>query len=176
MGRPPKTPLRALTQEERAEMQAIARAHSEQAVRVHRARIILRIADGDDFTAAARSVGRTSGRAVARMVRRFNKDGIRAVLGRHGGAPPIRYGPLERERILREFARTPEREKDGTATWSLTTLCRAIRRAPDGLPQVSTWTIFHVLHEAGYTWQRSRTWCETGQAERKRKEGVVTVQ
>lgn len=52
---------------------------------------------------------------------------------------------------------------------------RALRRAPDGLPEVSGFTIVQVLHEAGFTWQESRTWCDTGVALRKRKEGVVEV-
>ena len=36
-------------------------------------------------------------------------------------------------------------------------------------------TVFGVLHEAGLTWQKNRTWCETGVVQRKRKTGVVTV-
>ena len=85
------------------------------------------------------------------------------------------YDARTRERILREFRRPPDREHDGTATWSLTTLQRALRRAPEGLPAVSTWTILHTLHEAraqrGYTWQQRRTWCHTGTVVRKRKAG-----
>jgi len=50
---------------------------------------------------------------------------------------------------------------------------RALRKAPDGLPEVSGFTVVHVLHEAGFTWQENRTWCDTGVALRKRKEGVV---
>ena len=84
-------------------------------------------------------------------------------------------GHPERERILREARRTPDRELDGTATWSLTTLQRALRQADSGLPRVSTYTIFMVLHEAGFTWQASQTWCETGKVKRKRKSGVVDV-
>ena len=64
----------------------------------------------------------------------------------HGGGQPARYTSAERERILAEARRPPERERDGTATWSLVTLQRALRRAPDGLPQVSTYTIWCVLH------------------------------
>src|SRR5207249_1859137 len=48
--------------------------------------------------------------------------------------------------------------------------------APDGLPHVSTFTILQALHEAGYTWQQSRTWCDTGVARRKRKRGVDRVE
>jgi hypothetical protein len=76
---------------------------------------------------------------------------------------------------LQEFRRTPDREQDGTATWSLTTLQRALRQAPDGLPGVSTWTILHTLWEAGYTWQQDRTWCQTGTVWRKRKGQPVQV-
>ena len=69
----------------------------------------------------------------------------------------------------------PTPAADGTATWSLTTLRRALRAAPDGLPAVSTFTIRRTLREAGYTFQRTRTWCPTGSAVRRRKAGVVTV-
>ena len=85
------------------------------------------------------------------------------------------YDAAARARILRAFHRAPDRERDGTATWSLTTLQRALRAAPDGLPAVSTATILQTLHDAGYTWQRSRTWCRTGVVIRKRKAGVVEV-
>lgn len=71
--------------------------------------------------------------------------------------------------------RSPDREQDGTATWSLTTLRRALRQAPDGLPAVSTFTIWCVLRDAGFRWGRDRNWCETGTAVRKRKSGTVTV-
>ena len=71
--------------------------------------------------------------------------------------------------------RAPDRDQDGTATWSLTTLQRALRRAPDGLPGVSTYTIWGVLHEAGFRWGQDRSWCETGTAVRQRTSGTVTV-
>jgi hypothetical protein len=48
-----------------------------------------------------------------------------------------------------------------------------LREAPDGLPRVSTFTILHALHEAGYSWQQSRTWCKTGTTLRKSKDGTV---
>jgi hypothetical protein len=101
------------------------------------------------------------------------REGRAAVDPRHGGGPPARDGADERERILREFRRAPDREQDGTATWSLTTRRRALRRAPDGLPTVSTATILGTVWEAGYHGQRDRPWCHTGQARRRRKDGTV---
>ena len=84
------------------------------------------------------------------------------------------YGADAQQRILTEWARTPQRDQDGTATWSLSLLQRALRQAPDGLPQVSTDTIWRTLHAAGLSWQKSRTWCQTGVAMRRRKQGTVT--
>jgi transposase len=172
---PQKEPLRPLTAAERSGLEQIARAGSERADRVARAKALLAVADGQRFTQAARSAGRRSGDAVATLVRRFNTEGLAALAPRHAGGPAVVYVAPTRERILREFRRTPDRAQDGTATWSLTTLQRALRHAPDGLPTVSTWTILQALHDAGYTWQQSRTWCHTGTVVRKRKAGPVEV-
>jgi transposase len=169
MARQQRSPLRALTDTERTTLQRIARSGRERADHVARARALLAVADGAPFTVAATVARVRSGDTVARWVARFNTDGLDALDRGHGGGPVIDYGPEQEQRILREFARTPDREQDGTATWSLTTLQRALRTAPDGLPSVSTWTILRVLHAAGYRWQHSRTWCPTGTAKRKRK-------
>jgi transposase len=142
---------------------------------VERAKVLLAVAEGARFIDAAHRAGRRSGAGVAKLVRRFNRTGLAALNRDQRGGSPVQYGPAERERILREFQRTPDRERDGTASWSLTTLQRALQRASDGLPNVSTWTILKTLWDAGYTWQRSRTWCATGTAQRKRKRGTVTV-
>jgi len=150
-----KEPLRPLTPDERAELRRVARASSEPAGRVARAKAVLAVADGARFTEAALAAGRRSGDAVAHLVARFNRHGPAALDAGHGGGRPVRYGPSERERILQEFRR------------------RALRRAPQGLPTVSTATILHVLWGAGYTWQRDRSWCSTGTAKRKRKDGTV---
>ncbi|HEX5505198.1 MAG TPA: helix-turn-helix domain-containing protein, partial [Thermomicrobiales bacterium] len=144
MARQQNAPLRALTPAERAALEQVTRAGSERADCVARATALLAVAGGATFVAAARAAGRRSGDAVARLVARFNREGLAAVTPRHGGGPPARYRAPAQERILREFRRVPERERDGTATWSLATLRRALRRAPDGLPAVSTWTILHT--------------------------------
>jgi transposase len=140
-----------------------------------RAKALLAVSDGASYTDAAYAVGRRSGDAVAHLVARFNREGTRATKTKHGGGLGKQYGRAEEERILREVRRSPDREADGTATWSLTTLQRALRRAPDGLPRVSTRTIWCVLQDAGITWQRDRSWCQTGRAVRKRKSGPVEV-
>jgi transposase len=175
MSRRKKDPLRALTDTERSYLEQLSRAQSAPMVQVMRAHLLLAVADGQSYLEAAQSVGRRSNDAVSHLVSRFNQEGLAALAPRHGGGPVVVYGPAERERILQEFRRTPDRARDGTATWSLTSLQRALRTAPDGLPTVSTFTILAVLHDAGLSWQHNRSWCETGQVVRLRKTGPVRV-
>ena len=137
--------------------------------------MLLAVAAGDDYQTAAQSAGRKSGDAVSHLVARFNREGLAALDLKHAGGRVSTYDAAARDRILREASRTPTPATDGTATWSLSTLQRTLRTAPDGLPKVSTFTIWRVLHDAGYTFQRTRTWCPTGSAVRNRKTGVVTV-
>ena len=174
MTRQQKHPLRALTEEERSCLERLSRADGQPAGQVARAKEVLAVAAGQSFTDAAHAAGRRSGDAVAHLVARFNETGLEALVSGHGGAPPLKYGSLERERVLAEFRRTPDRERDGTATWSIATLRRALQAA-DGLAGVSSDTVWKVLREAGYSWQQDRTWCATGAVRRKRKRGVVLV-
>lgn len=175
MSRRRKDPLRPLTNDERRHLARLRRSSAAPAVHVARAVMLLAVADGSDYQQAARAGGRKSGDAVSHLVARFNREGLAALDPRHGGGHTPTYDTAARDRILREAARTPTPEADGTSTWSLTTLRRVLRAAPDGLPRVSTFTIWQVLHGAGYTFQRTRTWCPTGQAARRRKAGTVVV-
>jgi transposase len=170
-----KDPLRSLTIDERTSLEQLSRSRTDPAAQVARAKELLTVAAGSSFEAAAHAAGRRSGDAVAHLVARFNRDGVDAVVERHGGGQPKRYTGADQERILREVRREPDRDKDRTASWSLSTLQGALRRAPDGLPTISTYTIWCVLHDAGFTWGKDRSWCETGTAIRKRKSGAVVV-
>jgi hypothetical protein len=175
MTRRQKDPLRPLSAVERDELERVSRSGSDRADRVAHAKTLLAVAAGARLSDAARASGRRSRHAVAHLVTRFNALGLAALDRRHGGGSAIKYGPTERERVLQEFRRSPDRERDGTATWSLTTLQRALRTAPDGLPQITTRTILLILWDAGYSWQENRTWCQTGTVVRKRKAGPVLV-
>jgi len=175
MSRRKAHPLRALTEEEHEELDAISRGRSVPAEWVIRARIILRVSEGAAYQTAAAEVGRRDGDRVAALVKRFNEEGLSALASRHGGGPAIQYRVAERERILKEVRRQPSCKEDGTAKWSLSTLQRCLREAEDGLATVSEFTIRKVLLEAGYTWQGSRSWCQTGQVVRKRKAGTEIV-
>ena len=175
MSRRKKDPLRALTDAERKELTRLSRSRAAPAVEVTRATILLAVASGDDYQAAARAVGRRSGDAVSHLVARFNAEGLAALTPRHGGGRRPTYGPEDRGRTAAVAARAPTPEGVGTATGSLSALRRALRAAPDGLPRVSTYTIREVLRESGASYQRTGTWCPTGAALRRRKAGPAVV-
>jgi transposase len=125
------------------------------------------------FIHAAREAGLRSGTTVANLVTRFNRHGLAAVRIANGRGRRPTYTVSARAQIVATAQQEPNRRTDGTATWSLTTLQRSLRRAD--LAQVGTSTIRRVLQDAGSSYQRTRTWCPTGTAERERKSGVVTV-
>jgi transposase len=175
MSRRKKDPLRPLTDTECAALTQLSRSQAAPSAQVARAAMLLAVARGDDYQVAARAAGRRSGDAVSHLVSRFNVEGLAALTPRHGGGRSPDYDQAARERILREVKRPPTPEADGTATWSLNTLRKAVRSAPDGLPRVSTFTLWRVLHEAGYSHQNTRTWCPTGTALRRRKAGAAVV-
>lgn len=175
MPRRQKEPLRPLTTDEHQWLARLSRSQSDPASHVTRAKIVLTVAQGASFTAAAHAGGRRSNDAVAHLVARFNREGIEAIVPRHGGGQSPKYSAAQRRHILNAAHRQPEREADGTATWSLSTLRQTLRSTPDGFEHLSTATIHSVLREAGWSWQRTRSWCQTGTALRRRTSGVVEV-
>src|SRR5215210_1681946 len=162
MATPQKEALRPLTPAERAALE-----------RVRRATALLALAAGASCAAAARQAGYRSGSAVTALVRRFHRRGLAALTIAAGRGRRATYDATARARIVATAQREPERQADGTATWSLSTLERTLRR--EGYPRLGASTIRRVLQDAGNSYQQSRTWCPTGPAERKRKSGVARV-
>jgi hypothetical protein len=101
MARPPKHPLRSLTPDERTQLQTLAHSRSDPADRIARAKEMLAVAEGSDFTYPARAAGHSDRQSVAALVVRFNQEGMQSIQGHHGGGPAIQYGPKEKERLLK---------------------------------------------------------------------------
>lgn len=169
-----KYPLRPLTTEERAALERIVRATSERRDYQQRATALLAVASGSSFAAAARQAGWTTGASVRALIQRFNTRGLAALAIAPGRGPKRHYPAAARAALMALVATSPDRQTDGTATWSLTTLERAARRRPH-LPQIGRSTIRRILQASGVSYQRSRSWCPTGTAKRVRKEGIVVV-
>lgn len=131
------------------------------------------MAKGKPFTQAAHAAGLKSGDGVGKLVKRFTVQGLSALSIAAGAGRKPTYTSEQQALIVAEVQRTPDREHDQTATWSLMTLRGALRQK--ALPTIAAETIREVLHEAGSSSQRTRTWCRTGDALRKRKSGTVTT-
>jgi transposase len=165
--------LRPLTGDERATLERLIKRTSERVDRVRRAQALVEVAGGASFAAAARRAGLRSATTVANLVGRFNTAGLAALgIGAGRGRKPT-YDAAARAQIVATAQRSPDRRQDGTATWSLGTLERTLRQ--ERYPQIGASTIRRVLEQAGSSYQRTRSWCPTGTARRKRKNGVVTV-
>jgi len=108
-------------------------------------------------------------RVLFDILGRLTRDGVGVIYISHRMDEVYRFS----DRV--DVFRNAQLVASGTATWSPTTLQRALRRADDGLPEVSTDTIWCVLHAADLSWQRDRSWCTTGVAKRRRKHGDVEV-
>jgi len=174
MTRRQKDPLRPLSSEEREMLERLSRASQEPAVHVVRAQMLLAVADGKSYTAAAQSVGRRSGEAVSHLVSRFNQASLAALEPMHGGGAPVVYDSEQRQQILATASQPPDAEQDGAVSWSLSLLQRRLRQQSE-FSLISTYTLWQVLHEANWSWQLNRSWCSTGEVKRRRKSGIVEV-
>src|SRR6266487_3453919 len=113
---------------------------------VRRAKALGAVASGKPLTEAAHEAGLKSGKGVSKLVKRFNTHGLAALSIAAGRGRKPTYTSQQHARILAEVQREPDREK-----------------------------VRHVLHEGGYSYQRTRTWVRTGYALRVRKSGTVTT-
>jgi transposase len=172
MGRPVKEGLRSFSKPEEQELQRVVKATSERVDSVRRAKALLAVAAGKSRTAASQEAG-LSREAVTQVVKGFNQRGLDILSIATGRGRKLTYTSQQQARIVAELQREPDRKADQTATWSLMTLRAALRKTD--LPEIAAETIRQVLHEAGYSYQRTRSWVRTGYALRKRKSGTVTT-
>jgi len=173
MARRRQNDMRPLHAEERQVLERITQARSERVDRVGRAVVLLAVAGGHSYSQAAQQAGWHSHGGVGALVRRFNASGLAALTIAAGRGRRPTYLLAARQHIVAVAQQAPDRQADQTATWSLSTLKRRLRR--EGFTRIGATTIRRVLQDAGSSYQRTRTWCPTGTALRKRKTGVVQV-
>jgi transposase len=139
--------LRSVTQEEEQLLQRTVKASSERVDVVKRAKAILAVQAAKPSSQAAQEAGYKSAASVSQLVERCNQRGLAGLLIGPGRGRKETYTLEQRQRILQELERTPDREEDQRATWSLLTLRNALRK--QALPEIGVSSIREVLHEAG---------------------------
>lgn len=171
VGRPPKNQLRFLKKQERIELERISRSHTESFEHVARAKALLAVSKGHTYREAALLSGRKSDQAVSQLVLRFNERGLEALISLHGGGAKTIYGPQEKQKILELVSQKPKEE---SCYLSLSLIQAHLEKTSVG--HVSRDTIWQTLREGGYSFQKSRTWINTGKVMRKRNGKLVEVE
>lgn len=172
VGRPPKNRLRFLKKNEKAELKRISRSYIESFERVARAKALLAVSQGHTYQDAAFLSGRKSAQAVSQLVMRFNQRGLDALTSLHGGGFKVIYGPKEKQQILDLVA---QKREDRSPNWSIS-LIQAYLKEGTPLGHIGRNTIWKILREEGYSFQKSRTWINTGKVIRKRNGKWVEVE
>ena len=104
----------AVSDDERAVLESLARSHRGRADEARRARIILLLADGCSYTTICERVDCTPP-TIAMWKARYQRDGVAGLRGRHRGSKARVLTPQVEARIL-SWTRKPPR--DGTTHWS----------------------------------------------------------
>lgn len=170
MGRPPKNPL-LLKEDERIELERISRSHTDSFEHVARAKALLAVSQGHTYQEAAFLSGRKSDQAVSQLVSRFNQRGLDALNSLHGGGFKVIYSSKEKQQILNFVSQKP---KAGSPHLSISLI--QARLEDTSLGHVSRDTIWKTLREEGYSFQKNRTWINTGKVMRKRNGKWVEVE
>ncbi|MDV2992250.1 MAG: hypothetical protein N4J56_001904 [Chroococcidiopsis sp. SAG 2025] len=104
MTRQKKAPLRPLSDEEQTDLKKLSRSQSQSSASVMRAKAILAVALGADYTSAAQLVGLRCGDTVSKWVSRFNVEGLAALQPRHGGGAVVQYSEPENNASCPNFS------------------------------------------------------------------------
>lgn len=143
-----KTNIIKLQQAERVKLEKWAgSAKTEQRLAL-RARIILRVAQGQTHRSVAKALGVREA-TVSKWRVRFAQAGPAGLLDAPRSGPPRRYDATVERRILAQLDQAPP---PGHARWSGGQLARALGDVPED-------QVWRVLRRHGISLQRRRSWC-----------------
>ena len=112
-----------LTADERATLEAYARARAGRADLAQRARAVLLLADGTSYAEITATVGWSSA-TIAKWKRRFETDRLAGLWGRHKGSKPRLRTPQLEARILNWTRKAPA---SGATQWSTRSLAKHLK-------------------------------------------------
>ena len=146
--------VRAITEEEGAQLESLWRHRTGSAGLARRAAIILRSAQGEKVPGIARGLGLFHG-TVRKWIRRFTDAGLEGLREHPRSGRPRVYSELARGRII-QLALTPPKELGKPfCHWSLDALGEELQS--EGCPMGRA-HIHRVLRAEGVKWQKERTW------------------
>jgi transposase len=128
---------------------------SRDRVRLRRAGIVLASVQGRSVGQIVVMFGASDG-YVREVIHAFNESGFAALDPKWSGGRPRKFGPAARALICRIARSTPTVLGQPFTTWSLSKLVEYL--AEHHRLHMSTETVRRVLHDAGITWQATKTW------------------
>jgi transposase len=155
MARPPSVFVRDLDPDEARRIRDLSRKGKTFAQR-QRAQIVLASASRMSAGQIA-DVVRTDENQVRRVIHEFNADGMASLHPRTGGGRPRKIDDPTRARIVAIALAHPQDLGEAETHWSLRRLRRYLIRAKV-VKSVSREQLRRILHAAGVTHQRIRTW------------------
>jgi transposase len=149
------TKLRALTADERRELERLARSRTEEARLVVRAKIVLGLATGERPYRVAERVG--IGRMAAyEWLHRFNAEGLKGLTDHPRPGRPHTYTPDQRAEVIAAALTKPEALGLPFASWTLDRL-QAYLSEHKGIGIKRT-RIDEILIAEGLRWRKQETW------------------
>jgi transposase len=163
-------PVRArrLTDQEGRRLQQIVRRGKHGSIRVRRAMIIMASASGTPVPAIARLVAADED-TVRDVIHLFNAKGLAALDPRWAGGRPRRISNDDIRVIVAAATTRPEKLGLPFTCWSLRKLAACLASRPDRPVAVGRERLRQILHAAGITFQRTRTWKESTDPDRDAK-------
>jgi transposase len=154
---PKRIALRAVTAEEKSEIERLAKAHSEPMRRVMRARVVaaLLAEPGLPATEAGVRAG-LSGVTGVKWVTRFNAKGLAGLEDEPRPGRPPTHDEQVRSHLIDLALQKPSSLGEPYALWTLGRLQRAFKERY-GL-HLSDSTIWTWLDEEGVQWKRQQSW------------------
>jgi transposase len=147
--------LREPTDEERVELERLARSRTEEARLVVRARIVLGLADGERPYRVAQRIG--VGRAAAyEWLHRFNAEGLKGLTDHPRPGRPYTYTPEQRAEVIAAALTKPADLGLPFASWTLDRL-QAYLSEHKGIGIKRT-RIDEILIAEGLRWRKQETW------------------
>ena len=149
------TKLRALTDDERKELERLSRSRTEEARLVVRAKIVLGLAAGERPYRVAERVG--IGRMAAyEWLHRFNAEGLKGLTDHPRPGRPHTYTADQRAEVIAAALTKPESLGLPFASWTLDRL-RAYLSEYKGIGIKRT-RIDEILIAEGLRWRKQETW------------------
>ncbi|WP_027944756.1 IS630 family transposase [Amycolatopsis taiwanensis] len=154
MARQPEVFVRDLSPEQAQRLVKITRSTRDR-VRLRRAGVVLASVQGRSASEIATMFAATEN-YVREVIHAFNDSGFAALDPKWSGGRPPKFGPVARDLVCRIGRSDPQGLGLPFTGWSLTKLAAYLRQRHRLI--ISTESVRRILHEAGISWQRTKTW------------------